>query len=166
MIFRFVIAVSLFLISLSAAVTLERNVDHYDDFAIASLYDPSGSMTIDEAVRTPFPQLGANRFTYGYLSGARWFQVTLVNRSDSEHFILRFNEVLWKHMDLYRPEGAGWVKEANGLDVPLSQRGVSSVLPTFALDIAPGTQQTYYLRGETVASQLGSFDLFSADAYY
>ncbi len=148
------------------ALIIQQGSAHFDDFGMACYYDPSGAKSVDAVASSGQLRECSNRFTFGYRHGALWFRIDIENRSEQEAFVLRFSEAIWKHLDLYRNSDGRWDITPNGLDVPLKARSVHDVLPAFTITIPPGGKETFYLRGETVASQIGAFELFTADAYF
>ena len=138
----------------------------FRDFDLQYLYDPSDRHSIRTITETRFAETVPSRFTLGYRDGSAWFKITLTNRSQDTRFILSFSEPFWNTFDLYEPTPHGWVKHANGLDVPLKKRSIQDPSPAFRLTIGHGETKTYYIHGRTFNAQLGSFTLYTDNAYF
>ena len=53
--------------------------------------------------------------------------IKVENLSDTENYILSFSEAIWKKVNLYYEKDGVFVKELNGLDIPLSKRSIKDV---------------------------------------
>ncbi|MEA3498827.1 MAG: 7TM diverse intracellular signaling domain-containing protein, partial [Campylobacterota bacterium] len=138
----------------------------YDSFTIKYFYDKSTNLTIDDIKHHNFEKQTTNSFTFGYIDGVTWFKIEVENRSDKEDYILTFNEPIWKKFDLYYKKDALFIKELNGLDIPLSKRSIKDVNPTFNIHIDKNTTQVFYIKSQTIASQIGEFKIVSEKDYY
>jgi len=146
-------------------LNIENSQEHYTHFKIFSLYDSSNKLKIEDIPTQNFKK-GPSQFTYGYLEGTRWFKLSLNNHADKSHFILSFTEPLWKEFDLYTLKNGQWEITQAGLFTPLKNRNIRDINPAFSINIAPGESQTLYIKGRSSSSQLGAFELYSADAYF
>ncbi|QOP41702.1 sensor domain-containing diguanylate cyclase [Sulfurimonas marina] len=162
---RVLILLFFFFISLSAQISFINEKDCYKDFEIEYFYDQSNTLEVTDLQEKEFKKT-TNNFTFGYLDGTTWFKIVLENNSSQEEFLLTFSEVLWKSFNLYQYKNNKWHVDKNGLDIPLNQRSFKSVYPIFRLHIPSGTTQTIYIQGETIAGQLGEFQLCSQEHYF
>jgi len=158
----------LFLISnLSlAALNITESSKKFDTFTIGYLYDADNSKNIAEVSRSPFTKEISNQFALGYRSGAAWFEIIIHNKSKTEQFILNFTEPFWTTLDLYEYNGKHWHVSKNGLKVPVSDRNIQDSMPSYSIHIKSGQTKTYYVRGTTVSSHIGEFQLFTEHEYY
>jgi len=138
----------------------------FSNFTIEYLYDENNSMTIEDIAQTPFHQEIPNQFALGYRSGAAWFKITMHNQSHGNQFILYFTEPFWTTLDLYAHKDKQWITYKNGLEAPLNTRNIQDANPSFPIKISPGHTATYYVRGTTVSSHIGEFQLFTQKEFY
>lgn len=158
----------LFLISngSQAALNITDRSNKINDFSIEYLYDDNSSMTIEEVAKTPFSHEISNQFALGYWPGAAWFKITIHNQSLNNQFILYFTELFWTTLDLYTYNEEQWVISKNGLRASLSTRDIQDVNPSFPIQISPQHTATYYIRGTTVSSHIGEFQLLTHKEFY
>jgi len=161
---RILLLFTLLTTSIFAKVTLSDN-SKYDNFSIEYFYDKSSSLDITDLKTQSFLKSN-NSFTFGYIDGTTWFKIEIKNSSDSEDYILSFSEAIWKEFNLYRKIDTLFIEEKNGLDIPLSSRSICDVNPAFEIHIAKNSTQTFYIQGQTIASQIGRFEILSAKEYY
>ncbi len=79
--------------------------------------------------------------------------------------MLYLGEPFWDQFDLYYKKEQQWFSHKNGLSVPLNQRDYNDTHPAFALTIAPGDSQTYYLMGSSVSAHIGKLLLYTEKEY-
>jgi len=155
-----------FRISYLAALSITESTKKIDAFTIGYLYDADNSKNIEEISRSPFTKEISNQFALGYRSGAAWFELIIHNESEADQFILNFTEPFWTTLDLYDYKDKLWRVSKNGLKVPISDRNIQDSMPSFSIYIKPGQTKTYYVRGTTVSSHMGEFQLFTEREYY
>ena len=163
---RHIIILILFAYTSFASVTLNNDTTLYDDFTVQYFYDKTQTLTIDDVKRTHFSSETPNSFTFGYLEGVTWFKIEVHNLSDTQEYVLSFNEVLWKQFDFYHEVDGVWVEELNGLDVSLVKRSIQDVNPAFNLHIEKNSTEVFYVKTQTIASQLGMFEIYTHDRYF
>ncbi len=159
------LALFLLPIQLLFALTLTDTQIRYSDFSLLHLYDASNELTIDDISAQNFEQ-GSNQFTYGYLSGTRWFKLTLENTSSNNAFVLSFSDPLWKEFDLYIPKDGQWQTYHAGLLTPLSRRMIFDTSPAFSINIPKDTSLTVYFRGRSSSGQIGELEVMTAKEYF
>lgn len=152
-------------VSLSAKVILTNEDECYKNFTIEYYYDKTNQLTLQDIQDKKF-QTTKNNFTFGYLPGTTWFKIVLENNSTKKDFILDFNEVLWKSFDFYQYKNGKWDIQYNGLDTPLSKRAFKAAHPIFKFSIAKNSTQTLYVKGQTVAGQMGRFEICTQQSYF
>ena len=149
-----------------AALNITDRSNKITDFSIEYLYDDNSSMTIEEIAKTPFSDEISNQFALGYRSGTAWFKITIHNQSHNSQFVLYFTEPFWTMLDLYSYKEEQWVVSKNGLRTPLNTREIQDVNPSFAIQVYPQNTATYYVRGTTVSSHIGEFQLLTDEEFY
>lgn len=152
--------------TVEASLTITGDSNNMSDFSIEYLYDEDNSKTIEEIARTPFAQEIPSQFALGYRSGSAWFKITLHNQGANDRFVLYFTEPFWTTLDLYSYEDGQWRVYKNGLAAPLQTRDIYDANPSFPLQIAPQHTVTYYVRGTTVSSHIGEFQLYLEKEFY
>ncbi|MBN2816201.1 MAG: GGDEF domain-containing protein [Campylobacterales bacterium] len=152
--------------SLQANLNLVNGVKKYDSFSIQYVYDENKTLNIDDIVIQKNMQEIPNQFTKGYKYGNAWFKIELTNKSKNEEFVLYFTESIWSQIDLYIQTDTGWRIEQNGLNIPLEKRTIKDSSPAFELHIPKDETLTLYIKGETIASQIGQFKIFTQEEYF
>jgi two-component system, sensor histidine kinase LadS len=156
----------IFFNSLYGSVIITDNIDKIDTFTIQYFYDEDSLLQIDDIEQTNFTQTIQNQFTQGYRYGNGWFKIDLTNKSDNEKFVLYFTESIWSTLDLYMKQKAGWIIQKNGLNVPLDKRGIQDSSPAFAFSLEKGESVSLYIKGQTIASQIGEFQIYTQEEYF
>lgn len=162
---NFIIFIILFT-SLHASVILTDDSNKYEDFSIQYLYDENASLTIEDVQKKEFPQTIPSQFTKGYKYGDAWFRIEIFNTGKNEDFVLYFTESIWSVLDLYWQENSTWKTQYNGLNIPLEQRDIKDSSPAFKLHINSGETRVFYVKGSTIASQIGEFQLYTKDEFF
>ncbi|MEA3315706.1 MAG: ATP-binding protein, partial [Campylobacterota bacterium] len=155
-----------FTISLNAHIILNDNIDKIDYFNIQYYYDKNSKIKIDEIEQIDFNETIQNQFTKGYRYGDAWFKIDIKNNSKNEDFILYFTESIWSKVDLYIKKDDVWQVKKNGLDIALQNREIKDSSPAFSFDIKTGQTISLYVKGDTIASQLGEFQIFTSKEFY
>ncbi|MEA2098858.1 MAG: diguanylate cyclase [Campylobacterota bacterium] len=153
-------------IPIFAKVILTDDLAKHNKFSINYFYDKNSNLTINDIENQDFPKSTSNSFTFGYITGTTWFKITIDNRSNIEDYVLYFNEAIWKTFDLYYKQNGIWKEELNGLDIPLSKRSIQDVKPAFNLNIDKNSTQVIYIKGQSIASQIGGFQILSNKEYF
>ena len=163
---RLLILLSFICSFLSADIVLGDDKKLFDDFNIEYFHDQTGLLTIDEISKTTFTKKTSNNFTFGYRDDAVWFKLKIKNDSSKKDYILHFSEAIWQNFDLYEYKNSKWQVRKNGLDVPLKKRDITDVHPAFGISVPAGSSAVFYIRGKSIASQIGEFWIFARDEYY
>lgn len=158
--------ISFFSTQLSADLVLLDSTQKYDNFTIEYLSDETSSLSFDELQLSKFHETIPSQFTQGYKYGNAWFKLELKNNSKNEDFVLFFTEPLWSTLDLYTKNNSIWSIDKNGLNIPLSERTIKDSLPAFHFHINSGETQYLYVKGSTIASQIGEFQVYTKDEYF
>ena len=151
---------------LFSLVIIDNHQHEYDNFTMDYFYDAKSTLNISEINDLEFKNKTSNNFTFGYIDGSTWFKIQIQNLSDEEDYILSFSEAIWKTLDLYYQKDGIYYKVANGLDIPLSKRSIKDVKPTFNIHVDKNSTRVFFIRGQTIASQIGSFTIVTKDIYY
>lgn len=162
------VLIVLYLISNLSEIPLSivGSSEEIDDFTVEYLQDVDESMTIDDIIKTDFSQKIPKQFALGYRQGAAWFKITIENQSPNDQFVLYFTEIFWTTLDLYVFEEGKWVTYKNGLNASLNNREIQQANPAFPLEVSAQQTATYYIRGTTVSSHIGEFQLFTEKEFY
>ncbi|MEA3383555.1 MAG: ATP-binding protein [Campylobacterota bacterium] len=155
-----------FATSLNANVVIEDDMDKIDDFNIQYYYDEYSKIKTNEIEKINFNETIQNHFTQGYRYGDAWFKIDIKNNSKNEDFVLYFTESIWSKIDLYFKKENIWKVEHNGLDIALKDRQIQDSSPAFSFDIKTGQTISLYVKGNTIASQLGEFQIFTSKEFY
>lgn len=166
MIFRFFTLFFVLYTSLSASLIVHDGFTKSDNFTIKQYYDESSVIKIEDIVTKEFTDTIPNQFTLGYRYDNVWFKIEIDNRSKNEDFVLYFTESIWSTLDLYQKENDQWKIQKNGLNIPLLEREITDSSPAFHLHIPSGSTSIIYVKGNTIASQIGEFQLFSKKEYF
>ncbi len=158
---RFILLFLLSVLSLNAALVIKDSTKKYENFNIQYFYDKSSSLSIDTIQNKKFPKNINSQFTQGYKHGDAWFKLEFTNKSKNEEFILHFTEPIWSTLDLYKKQNAQWIVQKNGLNIPLKKREILNSTPAFHLKINSGETAIFYVKGNTIASQIGEFQLYT-----
>ena len=157
----------IFLLSLSHAnLTITDDVQKNDNFTLKYLYDEDASLIIENIQNSKFQKTIPSQFTQGYKYGDAWFKLELVNQSKNEDFVLYFTESIWSALNLYSKENGVWKVQKNGLNVPLNERSIKDSSPAFSLHLRSGKNETFYIQGSSIASQIGEFQLYTKKEFY
>lgn len=151
---------------LFSSLLITDNDSSYDNFTLEYYYDQGSQKTIQDIQQHNFDKSSLNSFTFGYIEGTTWFKIEFKNLSNREEFVLSFNEAIWKKFNLYQEQDGVWTQELNGLDIPLAKRTVKDTNPAFNIHIDKNSTKVVYIQGQTIASQIGKFELFKASSYY
>ncbi|MDH4944940.1 diguanylate cyclase [Sulfurimonas sp. C5] len=162
---RILFLLLIFLLPLSANIVVSHNEECAKNFSIEYYYDDTNTLSIEDIQTKTFVST-SNNFTFGYLRGTTWFKITIDNNSSEENFIISFYETLWKTFNFYQLKDHQWDIQYNGLDVPLNQRDVKSIYPTFKLHVPSHTSKTVYIQGNTLAGQIGQFLICTQESYF
>lgn len=158
----------LYLISNSSETPLSivGSSEKINDFTVEYLYDADESMTIEDIAKAGFSQKIPKQFALGYRQGAAWFKITIENQSLNDQLVLYFTEPFWSTLDLYTSEEGRWVNYKNGLNASLNDREIQYASPAFTIEVSAEQTDTYYIRGTTVSSHIGEFQLFTQKEFY
>lgn len=143
-----------------------ESANKLDRFTIEYLYDENGSQGIEQIAKEPFAREISNQFALGYKEGVAWFKIAIKNNSAESRFVLYFTEPFWSSLDLYAYQDKQWRQHKNGLAVPVNARDIRDANPAFPVNIPPGKTAIFYVRGETVSSHIGEFQLFTHDEFF
>ncbi|MFZ5774887.1 MAG: 7TM diverse intracellular signaling domain-containing protein [Thermodesulfobacteriota bacterium] len=145
--------------ALPAPVTLVSEQGEYPlGKALELLVDSDHSLTIESAASPAmaerFTPSAKNSPSFGFSNSVLWARFTLENRQ-TEH-VQYYLEVQYPVLDdltLYVPTPEGGHLALQGGDHhPFSSRAIQFRNPIFPIKLAPGQQQTFYLRCETTSS--------------
>lgn len=165
-VFRIIFLLFLSLSSSWSSIVITNAEKRYTHFSLAYLYDESNTLTIQDVSKTSFKHTIPNQFALGYKEGTAWFKLTLTNQSKNTDFILYFTESFWTDFDLFEPTDHGWKQHHNGLINPLKKRAIEDNSPAFFLNLKYGESKTYFIKGRTINSHIGSFKLYTEHEFF
>ena len=163
---RFILLFLLSLLPLNALLVINDSTDKYENFNIKYLYDENSLLTIQTIQNKEFSKDINSQFTQGYKYGDAWFKLEFINRSKNREFVLHFTEPIWSSLNLYKKQNSQWVIEENGLNIPLNKREISNSTPAFHLHLDINETALFYVQGNTIASQIGEFQLYTKKEFY
>ena len=162
----FTLFVLLYSTLFSADLTIANGFEKSDNFRLKYYYDKNSLLTIDDIEKIDFKETIPSQFTMGYKYDNVWFKIEIENSSQNEDFVLYFTESIWSVLDLYKKQNSQWKVQKNGLDIPLNEREITDSSPAFNIHIATGKKSVFYIKGNTIASQIGEFQLYSKKEYF
>jgi diguanylate cyclase (GGDEF)-like protein len=157
-----IITLSLF----SADITIEDGFKKNDNFSFKYYLDKKSLLEIDDIQNIEFKNTIPSQFTLGYNYENVWFKLEIKNSSQNEDYILYFTESIWSTLDLYSKNHTGWTVQKNGLSVSMIDREISDSSPAFDVHIPRDNTSVFYIKGRTIAGQIGEFQLFSEKEYF
>lgn len=163
---KYLFILLIFSLNFLYATPLTNTNNKLENFTIFFLNDDYSLLSIHDVSTTNFTHEIPSQFALGYNTGTAWFKITLNNQSEKNDFILYFTEPFWTNLDLYTQENGHWIHTKNGLAVNLKDRSINDVSPSFALHLNEGETKTYYIKGETVSSFIGEFQVYTKEAFY
>ena len=152
--------------TLFGRIVLSDEKSFYNKFSLEYVYDKTEKLTISDVENSSSFKTASSNFTFGYIDGVTWFKIDIENLSKQEDYVLSFNEAIWETFDLYHVEDDTYKIEPNGLSTPLQERSIMDVNPTFNLRIPKNATKTFYIKGQTIASQIGNFEILTKKEYY
>ncbi|RLA70806.1 MAG: GGDEF domain-containing protein [Epsilonproteobacteria bacterium] len=165
--FKFFTLFALFYSTLfSADLTIIDGFQKSDNFTLKYYDDENSLLTIDEIEKIDFNDTLPSQFTMGYKYDNVWFKLEIENTSKNEDFVLYFTESIWSILDLYTKENATWKVQKNGLNIPINDRAITDSSPAFKLHIVNGNRSVFYIKGNTIASQIGEFELYTKKEFF
>ncbi len=162
----FTLFVLLYTALFSADLTITDGFKKSDSFTLKYYDDENSLLTIYDIEKIDFKETLPSQFAMGYKYDNVWFKIEIENRSENEDFVLYFTESIWSTLDLYTKENSQWNVQNNGLNVPLNERVITDSSPAFNLHIASEEKSVLYIKGNTIASQIGEFQLYSKKAFF
>jgi len=165
MLIRLLLVCLFFPVLAFSTTVLSDHVKKYDAFSIAYFYDEENRFSINDIPAQNFHET-SNQFSFGYRDAHIWFKIELVNKSQTDEYVLYFTEPLWEELDLYEPAEEGWKAHHAGLLTSLGDRQVNDVNPAFFLSIPQGESKTFYVKGKSASAQIGEFQIFMHEEFF
>jgi len=150
----------------SADLTITDGFEKYDNFTLKYYYDENSLLKIDDIETIDFKETLLSQFTMGYKYDNVWFKIEIENHSKNEDFVLYFTESIWSTLDLYTNQSGQWKVQKNGLNIPVSERSITDSSPAFNIHVSTGNRSVFYIKGNTIASQIGEFQLYSKKEFF
>ena len=150
----------------SADLSITDQFEKSDNFTLKYYDDQNSLLSIDDIQNIDFEETIPSQFTMGYKYDNVWFKIEIENNSTNEDFVLYFTESTWSTLDLYSKQDTQWKVNKNGLNVPVNERAITDSSPAFSIHIASQTKSVFYLKGNTIASQIGEFQLYSKKEFF
>ncbi len=120
---------------------------------------------IDSDAFQPLPRGNA---TFGFVDGAYWFHVRLLNRDTDVHRrILAVNYVLLDYIDVYLRRADGSILHSSSGDMQeFNQRALRSRMPNFLIDLNDDEQADLLVRVQSKSSMQVPLVLYSQKAFF
>jgi len=140
---------------------LNDDISSYTDFEVEYLEDKSKKpLTIEEVSLLEFDSTQTNRFVLGHTKKPVWFKFTIYNDSAKvTDAILEMTEMFYRTVDLYILSYPPVKKVKNGLSIPLSERNIEKINPSFELSFNPYETKKIYIKVESTYGIFGSIQL-------
>ena len=157
-------------ISLSATpiLKLEENTEVYTDFSVEYFEESSDHtpLSIDTVTKLDMNLTSSNAFRFGYKNNPIWLKFNIYNNtSEAKDMILELTEMFHKTVDLYIKSGDNIVYEKNGLSVPLNERNIKKMNPSFSLYLDQNEMKEIYIKVESTYGIFGSVQVKLPEQY-
>ncbi|PHS37673.1 MAG: hypothetical protein COB07_09970 [Sulfurovum sp.] len=141
-------------------LTLDGSLSSYTDFNVAYLEEKSKKpLTLEEVRTSKFDKIDTNRFTFGYKGKPVWLKFDIYNDSEkSNKVILEITKMFHRTVDLYVMT-TPVKQEKNGLSVPIAERNMEEINPTFFLSFTPHETKQVYIKLESTYGLFGSVQI-------
>jgi len=160
-IFKIIFISLVFLNSLFATVTIEKDIKVMENFNIKYIYDETRKLSFHKIKQKKFTKIIDSQFTLGYKKGNFWFKIEIKNKSNKKDFVLYFTEPFFEKVDLFVLNDKGkWIKKTNGLFVPLHKRDIYDHNPAFYIDINPNKSKIIYIKTYSKFGTFGEFKIY------
>ncbi|HIP20490.1 MAG TPA: hypothetical protein EYG70_05140, partial [Sulfurimonas sp.] len=147
--------------SLFAELTLENDVQIYDNFSLEYLQDVNNTLNIQSIQKSVFEQQIPSKYTLGYYSKAIWFKLVLKNESSIEAFTLYYKKLYTDEFKIYIDDGKGYKEHRFGLAIFKDQTGMQMGDPIFSFNIKSKESKTLYIKTVSRFGNAGTFQIFS-----
>lgn len=166
MLMKVIFFLFIFASSVYSSVVINNAKNQVENFNIEYFYDEKSKFKIDDIEKINFDETIPSQFTKGYRYGNAWFKIVVKNESDNNDFVLTFSESIWSTLDLYFKEKQDWKVVKNGLNISLEDREIKDSTPAFNFKVDKNETVVLYIKGQTIASQLGEFKIYTKDEYF
>ena len=148
-------------------ITLNDTLSSYTDFNVAYLEESSRkSLTLEEVSNLEFDSIDTNRFTFGYKDKPLWMKFDIYNNSEkATEVILEMTEMFHRTVDLY-VLSTPVEHEKNGLNIPIAERNMEEVNPSFLLSFAAQETKQVYIKLESIYGVFGSVQIKSPKQFF
>ncbi len=145
----------------SPQLVLSEGVSSYTDFDVEYFEEESTkTLTIKEVSALKFDCIAANSFALGYKENPVWFKFTIYNDSAKvTEVILEMTEMFHRTVDLYTLSYLPAKEVKNGLNIPITERKIEKVNPSFMLSFNPHETKKVYLKVASTYGLFGSIQL-------
>ena len=139
-------------------IILENTKPTYTNFSVEIFEDTQNKdPTINEIQTATFIKNISNAFSLGYKTYPVWFRFSIHNQTHSStNMILEMTE-MFHNVDLYTLSNQTITHEKNGLQVPIEQRTIQEINPSFLLHFTKGESKQIYIK---LTSSYGFFGAF------
>lgn len=152
------------LLPADAEIALAANTRFATDTTASATAEEQFSLIDSEAFQ-PLPRGNA---TFGFVDGAYWFHIRLLNRDTQVHRrILAVNYVLLDEIDVYlRRANGSTIHFSSGDSQIFDQRALRSRMPNFAIDLDDAEQADLLVRVRSKSSMQVPLVLYSQKAFF
>jgi diguanylate cyclase (GGDEF)-like protein len=139
----------------------------YTDFYVDYFEVPDGTYLDIEDIRDiNFTNSIKNKISLGFSNNKVWFHIKVHNSDTSnKRMILEFTEIAHHTVNLYTISQNSEFKK-NGLNIPVNQREIKEVTPSFFLDFKADETKDIYLEIESKHGIYGAIELKTKELYY
>lgn len=139
---------------------LSEEVSSYTNFNVAYLEEKfQKALTIDEVSASEFDSIDTNRFSFGYKEKPVWIKFDIYNDSEkANEVVLEMTEMFHRTVNLYILTSPV-EHEKNGLNVPITERNVEELNPSFALSFGPHETKQVFIKVESTYGVFGSVQI-------
>jgi two-component sensor histidine kinase len=149
-------------VSLNASLVMDDDSYKYDDFKINYLVN--NDLPIEKVVTKKFDKNSLNSFSFGYVKSV-WIKFNISNNSSKSDFILTLNETFYEKADLYLFSNNRWIKQQNGLRVPIEKREFKHNTIAYKIQLPKNSSNDFYIRLETKYPYFGKIALYQEDFF-
>ena len=116
---------------------------------IFMLEDDSGELSIEQVVSDPQRFQATDKTAFGFSDSVFWLRIDLENPTSVEQTqVIQFDFYGLEQVRNYRITEQGYQTSEAGCTVPLAQRSLELLLPSFQEVLMPGERRSHYVRVE------------------
>ena len=119
---------------------------------VLMLEDVSGDMSIEQVLSNPQRFQQTDKTAFGFSDSVFWLRIDLENPTSVQQTkVIQFNFHGLEKVENYRLTEQGYETRQSGCLLPVSQRSMGLMLPSFSETLTPGERRSHYVRVESAA---------------